>query len=138
MKLKNMLRKNFNIHFNLGFGVPSSDTCGTCNAINIKIQEAKSTEDKHRLKEEKESHLCKSQQFYSEIHTCTEMAPTWLVYLLILNKISHCHIYLLMKSFTCVNFGFMSSAFMILLLERVIVFRDLNEVASVLFHYLKS
>ena len=67
-------REYFNTHFNLGFGVPSSDTCGTCDAINIKIQEAKSTEDKHRLEEEKESHLRKSQQFYSEIRTCTEMA----------------------------------------------------------------
>ena len=141
-------REYFNTHFNLGFGVPSSDTfVEHVMQLTYKYKISSQPRINTDFKKRRSLIYVHLYNFTHEIHTCTEMAKqsTNMACLSFdFEQISHCHIYLLMKSFTCVNFGFMSSAYMILLLERVTCWpettahRGSNEVASVLFHYLKK
>ena len=66
-------REYFNTHFNLTFGTPRTDTCVTCDELKVKIDDAVD-EEKGKFQEEKELHLRKAQQFYTELRTSTRMA----------------------------------------------------------------
>ena len=56
----------FNTKFNISFAHPRTDTCTTCDEIEIKLKCADSTE-KDSLLHKKELHLRKSEQFYSSL-----------------------------------------------------------------------
>ena len=64
----------FNTNFNLSFGVPKTDTCATCDSLDVTISDTVDTIEKQKLQDEKQAHLMKSQQFYAELQTCTTMA----------------------------------------------------------------
>ena len=67
-------REYFNTHFNLSFGVPKTDTCAVCDEYEVDVHDAASNTEKQRLQGAKQEHLRKSQQFYTELRTCTAMA----------------------------------------------------------------
>ena len=60
-------RNIFNTCFNLGFGRPRSDTCGTCDQLHIKIQAAIHEEEKLTLKKQLEMHQRKTEKGYDEL-----------------------------------------------------------------------
>ena len=67
-------RDYFNSHFNLSFGIPKTETCATCDELNVKINDASDPTQKERLKTEKQTHIHAAQEFYTELRACTEMA----------------------------------------------------------------
>ena len=67
-------REYFNSHFNLSFGVPKTDTCATCDELNVKINDASDSTHKERLQTEKQAHIHAAQEFYTQLRSCTEMA----------------------------------------------------------------
>ena len=64
----------FNTHFNLSFGVPKTNTCSTCDELNVKIRDASDAVTKQTLEGEKQIHLHASQEFYTELRGCTKLA----------------------------------------------------------------
>ena len=48
----------FNSNFNLSFGVPKTDTCATCDSLDVTIID---TVEKQKLQNEKQAHLMKYQ-----------------------------------------------------------------------------
>ena len=64
----------FNTNFNFSFGLPKSDTCATCDELNVKISDSANSEEKHKYQDQKQKHLRESQQFYTELRTSTAMA----------------------------------------------------------------
>lgn len=50
-------RSYFNTKFNLAFGNPRTDTCTTCDELDVKIRDALNGDDKRKVQEEKELHL---------------------------------------------------------------------------------
>ena len=64
----------FKTNFNLSFGVPKTDTCATCDELNVKIDDEADPEKKQTLQDMKQAHIRESQQFYAEMRTCSAMA----------------------------------------------------------------
>ena len=60
-------RNIFNTSFNLAFGRPRSDTCCTCDELNIAIQAAVSDKEKKRLETKLQLHHRKAKRFYEEM-----------------------------------------------------------------------
>ena len=52
-----MYRKIFNHEFNLGFGIPRTDTCATCDKLQLKVKTLEGHE-----KAKKEEELAKHQE----------------------------------------------------------------------------
>ena len=48
-------RQYFNMHLNLSFGAPKTDTCSTCDELNVKINNERDPVKKQRLQMEKQS-----------------------------------------------------------------------------------
>ena len=69
-----MLPGIFNTHFNLSIGVPRTDTCALCDEFEVAPGGTDDPEEVHRLQKEKQEHLRKAQQSYSELRTSTDMA----------------------------------------------------------------
>lgn len=65
--------KYFNENFNMTFGYPKTDTCGTCDALNTQIGSAQDTQ-KVSLQAQKEDHLRRAENFYSSLRTNTQLA----------------------------------------------------------------
>lgn len=64
----------FTQNFNLSFGYPRTDTCGTCDVLHIQIEAASTEEEKRRLTLQKELHLRKAQIFYDDLTEKSELA----------------------------------------------------------------
>ena len=65
--------KHFNENFNLYFGYPKSDICGTCDSLNVQIGSAEGAQ-KTLLCSQKEDHLRRAENFYSSLRTNTHLA----------------------------------------------------------------
>ena len=75
--------KYFNENFNMSFGYPKVDTCGTCDALKVQIESATDTQ-KMTLHAQKEDHLRRAENFYASLRTNTNLAK---------NECSHCNSY---------------------------------------------
>ena len=51
----------FNTNFDLSFGLPKTDTCATCDELNVKIGDSTDSEEKRRYQDQKQKHLRESQ-----------------------------------------------------------------------------
>ncbi|KAF2906166.1 hypothetical protein ILUMI_00004 [Ignelater luminosus] len=63
-------------HFNLSFGFPRTDTCSTCDMINVQIESAPNRKEKQCILQRKELHLRKAQAFYDDLKAKTQLAET--------------------------------------------------------------
>ncbi|KAF2903849.1 hypothetical protein ILUMI_02328 [Ignelater luminosus] len=63
-------------HFNLSFGFPRSDTCSTCDMINVQIEAASNGKEKQCILQKKELHLRKAQAFYDDLKVKIQLAET--------------------------------------------------------------
>ena len=59
-----MYRDIFNGEFNLGFGLPRTDTCAKCDKLYLSIQAAEGTEEKEQKEMELENHQEKARAGY--------------------------------------------------------------------------
>ena len=66
-------RQYFNDNFNLSFGHPKSDTCGTCDQFKLQI-EAANEREKQVLLSQREEHQLEAENFYSSLPTNTILA----------------------------------------------------------------
>lgn len=67
--------KVFNEEFNLSFGYPKSDTCGTCEQFMIEFSSLSDNPSKKQVAEQRcDEHLCSAEKFYSDIRLDTEIA----------------------------------------------------------------
>ena len=67
--------KVFNEDFNLSFGDPKSDTCGTCEQFMIELSFLSDNPSKKQAAEQRrDEHHCSVEKFYSDIRLDTEMA----------------------------------------------------------------
>ena len=67
--------KYFNENFNLSFGYPKSDTCCTCDGIQIQLEAADDTQ-KVGIIAQKEDHLWRVKNVYSSLRSNTNVAKT--------------------------------------------------------------
>lgn len=58
----------FVTEFNIYFGFPRTDTCDTCDSLNIKINEATEESEQTRLKKELEAHQILAKSGYEAFH----------------------------------------------------------------------
>ena len=65
--------KYFNENFNMTFGYPRADTCGTCDALRVQIESATDAQ-KMTLQAQKEDHLRRAENFYASLRTNTKLA----------------------------------------------------------------
>ena len=65
-------RKIFNEEFNLSFGYPRSDTCETCDLLNIAIKSSKSDSERGKHQEELVEHHEKAGQGYRGLRVDTD------------------------------------------------------------------
>ena len=65
--------KYFNENFNISYGYPRADTCGTCDALNIEIKAAGDAQ-KVFLQSQRENHLRQAENFYASLRTNTRLA----------------------------------------------------------------
>ena len=103
--------KYFNENFNMTFGYPRADTCGTCDALKVQIESATDAQ-KMTLQVQKEDHLRRAENFYASLGTNTKLAKIMLTlqqFLLTSNKISLYPTSLQEKYSTCTSSGCMSS-----------------------------
>lgn len=63
----------FNENFNISFGYPKSDTCSTCDQLQVQL-DAASDSLKNLIRQQKEDHLRKAERFYSSLQTNTNLA----------------------------------------------------------------
>lgn len=54
--------------FNIHFGFPRSDSCGTCDSLRIKIDQASTDEEKQKLQKELDDHQMLAQKGYDTFH----------------------------------------------------------------------
>ena len=117
----NFYLKYFNKNFNLSFGYPKSDTCGTCDSLQIQLDSADESQ--------KALYKPKKKTTYGELRTSTvvceptlscqsEMSRSELLHL-IFNKTCLFVIYQLEKCSISVKFGFMCLVFMIMIVEKI-------------------
>ena len=67
--------KVFNDEFNLSFGYPKSDTCGTCEQFMIELSSLSHDPSKKQIAEQRhDEYLHSAEKFYSDIRLDTEMA----------------------------------------------------------------
>ena len=67
--------KVFNENFNLSFGYPKTDTCGTCEEFMVKLSALPDgSQEKLATQEMHEDHLRSAEKFYSGLRFDTEMA----------------------------------------------------------------
>ena len=67
--------KYFQENFNLSFGYPRTDTCSTCDQLQVQLDSAsESTSMKALITEQKEEHLHKAERFYSSLRAHTQLA----------------------------------------------------------------
>ena len=64
----------FNTHHNLSFGRPRSDTCPTCDMIELKMKEESDASTKATLEAEKQLHLRKAERFYTSMQEHSALA----------------------------------------------------------------
>jgi hypothetical protein len=65
----------FNEEFNLSFGHPKSDTCGTCEQSRIPLASVQDgSTEKQDAQQKHEEHLRSAEKFYADIRFDTEMA----------------------------------------------------------------
>ena len=67
-----LYRKIFNEEYNLSFGYPRSDTCETCDLLNVAIQASKSENESMEVQAELAVHQEKASQGYSALRSDTE------------------------------------------------------------------
>ena len=67
-----LYRKIFNEEFNLSFGYPRSDTCETCDLLNVAIRGCMHEENRAKLQEELATHQEKASQGYQLLHADAE------------------------------------------------------------------
>ena len=60
-------------YFNLSFGYPKVDTCGTCDMFRVQLQSADGTQ-RVLIQNCKEQHLRSAEAFYSSLRTNTQLA----------------------------------------------------------------
>ena len=53
--------------FNIHFGYPKSDTCGTCDGLKIQLQQASSESERATLQKEHEAHLSLAEAGYDAL-----------------------------------------------------------------------
>ena len=70
----NYYREYFNTHFALSFGRPQSDTCVTCEQLQIQVDAATDEMQKKCLQESFEEHKRKAQRFYTNLNADTQIA----------------------------------------------------------------
>ena len=71
--LQDKYRWIFNEDYNVGFKFPSSDTCKTCDSLQVKIENG-TEEEKHSARKEKELHLRYSDAVKSKISEYCKLA----------------------------------------------------------------
>lgn len=104
--------KYFNENFNMSFGYPRADTCGTCDALNIQIEGAGGAQ-KVSLQSQKEDHLRRAENFYASLRTNTCLAKLNVhIATVTLGRICRCPISWLEKFSTCTNSGCMFLVYM--------------------------
>ena len=65
----------FNTEFNLSFGYPKTDTCGTCEKLKIELESLPDgTPEKQHVQENQEQHFYSAEKIQSDIRLDTEMA----------------------------------------------------------------
>lgn len=67
-------RKYFADNFKISFGRPKSDTCQKCDKLINKISAADSEAERLALEQQKSIHLRKSETFYSDLKTFTQLS----------------------------------------------------------------
>lgn len=67
-----LYRKIFNEEFNLSFGYPRSDTCETCDLLNVAIRASASEEERETKKEELATHQENASKGYQMLRSDTE------------------------------------------------------------------
>lgn len=68
-----LCRIRSNENFNLSFGYPKTDTCGTCDALRVQLDSA-SDGQKAALLSQKEDHLRRAENFYGSLRMNTSLA----------------------------------------------------------------
>ena len=53
--------------FNLRFGYPQSDTCGTCDSLRIRIEASDNDEEKAKLEADFQDHLKLADKVYARL-----------------------------------------------------------------------
>ena len=67
--------KVFNEDFNLYFGQPKTDTCGTCEEFKVKLTSLQEGSlAKKKAQDDKAEHLRCAERFYADLHVDTELA----------------------------------------------------------------
>ena len=54
--------------------MPRTDTFACCDKLNVALGDTNDAKEVHRLQQEKQEHLRKAQQFYTELRASTDMA----------------------------------------------------------------
>ncbi|KAL9977051.1 hypothetical protein ACROYT_G014414 [Oculina patagonica] len=68
-----LVRRVFNTEFNLGFGLPRTDTCGRCDELALAIK-VSSGEERQELIQEQKEHQVEAQAGYKSKHNQKEAA----------------------------------------------------------------
>ena len=71
-----LYRKIFNEEFNLSFGYPRSDTCETCDLLNVTIKATISEEDREEIQKELADHQEKASQGYQLLRDDTKASKS--------------------------------------------------------------
>ena len=64
----------FNQNFNFSFGYPKSDTCSTCDQLEVQLNASSDSAVQSSIRLQKEDHLRKAENFYSSLRTDTILA----------------------------------------------------------------
>ena len=103
-------RDYFNSHFNLSFGIPKTDTCATCDELNVKLMMPVIRRKKRDSKLKNKPTFMQLKNFtQSCVHVLKwqEKVKTLPVLPLTLNRTCLSPIFLPIIFFTYVNFGYM-------------------------------
>ena len=64
--------------FNLHFGYPQSDTCGTCDSLRIRIEASDNDEEKAKLEADLQDHLKLADEGYASLRKyCEKCKESW-------------------------------------------------------------
>lgn len=66
-------RDIFVTEFNLHFGLPRSDTCSSCDSFKVRVDAAKTDDEKSQLKKQWEDYLKLAEQSYASLCKDCEM-----------------------------------------------------------------
>ena len=70
------LQRDFDTDFNIGFGIPRSDTCAKCDQLEIAIEEEKDLSKQEKLKKEKELHIRNAEMGFSLLKSIKDSAKS--------------------------------------------------------------